>query len=76
MLPKLTTEHSTMTTFLLPNYFPSPFEIVWSAAAGCKRHFQSIDRAVNAICCGVGKAEATGINLVQVGEDLKLELCR
>lgn len=76
VLVQLTTENPAVSAFLLSHYFPSSLKVVWSRPPCVQWHLESIDGAVDKIRSWVGETETCRVNLVQVGEDLKLKLGR
>ena len=76
MLPEFAPEHTALLALLLADDLPGGLERVGPDAPRVKGHLGTVDSAVDVVCPPARQAQAHGVNLVQVAEDLELQLRR
>jgi hypothetical protein len=72
MLPEFTPEHATLFTFLLPDNLPCGLQRVRANPSSVQRHLGAVDGTADVIRSPGCEAQADGINLVKMAEDLEL----
>lgn len=73
MLPELAPEHAAVFALLLADDLPRGLERVRANAARVQGHLGAVDGAVDVVRPPAGQAQADGVDLVNVAEDLELE---
>ena len=76
MLPELAPEHAALLALLFADDLPCRLERVWPDAPRVERHLGAVDGAVDIVSTPACQAQAHGVDLVQVAEDLELQLRR